>query len=235
MKKMFILLIVIVSLYSCREEQKISQTEMEKYQLNEGSLKSLSPFSINFEVSQIDIDKLNDENYSIIQHRKTGKFGNETVLEDYNLKIKNNEIVFETTLFNNEYKIVKNLDKNTFRFFKRNAEYSITNEFINNINIEDGYALKRMLSLYVELYDKDLKKMGYSETQSTTAKAACAKFESSIGLTASAAAYRAGYDAQMYIMDGHSDCSFIGVDTSCVTDSHICISTVTMRCTGGSC
>lgn len=74
-----------------------------------------------------------------------------------------------------------------------------------------------------------------NETSILAKKKACAEFESNIGFTSSAAAYRAKYDAQEFIADGHSDCKIIGTDVSCVTDSHVCFATTTMACNGSTC
>lgn len=240
MKKLFFTIfgvyLTMFCLNSCRnDQQNIIQPEAEKYLLNETSLKSLSPFSINFKVTQIDIDKINENDFILIQHIKNGKYGKSELKETTFLTIENSKVTLKTNFFSNEYSIVKDLKANTLIFKKNNISANVTESLINNLNENDGYALKRLLALYIELYDNTQKKLGFSETQASTARLACAQFESSIGFTGSAAAYRAGYDAQMYIMDGHSDCKMIGVDVSCVTDRHVCLATVTMACNGATC
>lgn len=63
----------------------------------------------------------------------------------------------------------------------------------------------------------------------------CAKFESGIGLTATASSIRANEDAQAYVAE-HRDCHIRGTDTSCATGGgHACISTVTIQCGGPTC
>lgn len=63
----------------------------------------------------------------------------------------------------------------------------------------------------------------------------CAKFESGIGLTATAASIRANEFAQAYVSK-HPGCSIRGTDTTCANGGgQACISTVTIQCSGPAC
>ncbi|WP_278554795.1 hypothetical protein [Elizabethkingia bruuniana] len=63
----------------------------------------------------------------------------------------------------------------------------------------------------------------------------CAKFESAIGLTATAASIRANEDAQAYVSQ-NKGCFIRGTDTSCATGGgHACVATVTIQCSGPAC
>ena len=93
----------------------------------------------------------------------------------------------------------------------------------NNLTKNDQDILCNLLSLYIQSYDNNSKK-------SVTTFASCLKFESGLGFRASGSRLRAQSDAKDFILDGNSDCSVVGSDTSCVVDSHVCVTTVTMSC-----
>lgn len=142
--------------------------------------------------------------------------------------------MFSTPMFSKLYSIKKDILKNTLYFNNGTTNIKITNTFLDNVSGDDAYVLKRLISLYIELYDTSIKKMG-NETSLLAKKKACAQFESGIGFTSSAAAYRAQYDAKEFISEGHGDCKIIGTDVSCIFDGHICFATTTMACNGNTC
>ncbi|MRM83262.1 hypothetical protein D1003_05400 [Riemerella anatipestifer] len=221
---------------SCRNDSNENiESKMENYTLKEQSLRSLSPFSINFNIKRINIDKINNRRYKVSSLRAAGRRGNPEIVENTNVSLEDNLVVFSTAMFSNLYSIKKDVIKGTLFFNNGKEEVEVTNEFIDTVKGNDAYVLKRLIALYIELYDTSIRKMGGIETMRLAEQKACAEFESSIGFTSSAAAYRARYDAVQFINDGHGDCKIIGTDVSCVTDSHICFATVTMACNGATC
>lgn len=220
---------------SCQNDtNEVLEPRMENYTLKKQNLSSLSPFSINFNIRQINIDKLSNEQYEVSTFRATGKYGGSEIIENTDILLDNNFVTFSTKMFSNLYTIKKDVIKNELYFNNGTENLKVTNEFINAVKGNDAYALKRLMALYIELYDSSIKKMG-NETDKLARTKACAEFESNIGFTSSAAAYRAKYDAEEFIADGHGDCRIIGTDVSCVTDSHVCFATTTMACSGATC
>ena len=234
--KLFGLILFSSMLFTaCQDDTNdIIEPKMENYTLKEQNLSSLSPFSINFNIKQINVDKIKNGEYKVSSLRATGKHGNSEIIEDTNISLDSDFVIFSTTMFSKIYSIKKDVTKNIL-YFNNGKEYiNVTNDFIDTIKGNDAYVLKRLIALYIELYDPSIKKMG-NETNELARKKACAEFESNIGFTSSAAAYRAKYDAEEFIANGHGDCKIVGTDVSCVTDSHVCFATTTMACNGSTC
>ncbi|AZA62282.1 hypothetical protein EG340_15110 [Chryseobacterium indoltheticum] len=218
---------------SCSNERNDEiSTDMEKYSLKNETLKSLSPFSIGHKINEIKIKKNSLSSYTITTTR----------YEEDNTGHKND--IFEITLaedilnisgnfYSINYDVEKNEKTNQIYFSKNGKKEIISEDFINTISGNDLHALNRLVALYIELYDNSIKKMG-PETD-VLAKKSCAKFESGIGFTGTASSIRSVEDAQAYIDSGHGDCKIAGTDTSCALGSHICASTTTLQCFGGSC
>ncbi|MDY3339529.1 hypothetical protein PG279_10130 [Riemerella anatipestifer] len=102
---------------SCRNDSNESiESKMENYTLKEQSLKSLSPFSINFNIKRINIDKINDRQYKVSSLRAAGRRGNSEIVENTNVSLDDSFVVFSTTMFSNLYSIKKDVTTGTLFF-----------------------------------------------------------------------------------------------------------------------
>lgn len=226
--------IMLFSLSSCQEDTKEEsvQTSMENFTLKTESLKSLSPFSISYKINEIKIKKNSSSSYRVSTIRYNDE-SLDSITDTFDISIIGNILKISVDFTSNKYFIEKNTETNQLYFSINNEKEMILENSLQNIKENDLYALNRLITLYVELYDNTIRKMG-PETD-ILAKKTCAMFESNIGFTGTAASIRSIEDAQAFIANGHGDCSIKGTDISCAGGNHVCLSTTTMQCSGATC
>lgn len=221
--------LVLIFLSSCRSEiNNMEDPIIEKFSLKEGTKNDLSSFSHIMGIYQIDIKKEKAiNNYTILTIR-LDKNNNQTA-DSFLVKYDKNNFEISTVInLNKKYNLTKDLNTNLLYFYANGEKYNVTQDFIDKINNKIfSYEFNRLMCLYIELYDKSIKR----ENILSARKNSFAVFESGIGFTKTAAEIRANYAAQEYLNEpGHQLCVLRGIDTSCVTDSHVCYSTATIEC-----
>lgn len=155
---------------------------------------------------------------------------------NYYISVLDNAVKLKTTVGNKIYKLIKNDSKNEIYFPVNDQISLIIESFFESIGKQEEVVLDKLVAVFIELYDKNAKRLSSDITVKVATSIAnktassCLKFESGFGATASASKLRASTDAGAYISDGNSDYSVVGSDTSCALDSHVCVSTVTMSC-----
>lgn len=216
-----------------KDEQLIAN----EYQLNEISQKTnLTPFMANHSVYNLSIIKNGINRFKISTESYDTTNIKKSLIENYEVKISLNMVELNTSTNNKTYVFRKDIQKNEVAFYINKKGFTVDEFLLQNKNSEDDNVFNKLISLYIELYDSNAKRLSSDITNKVANSIAnktaesCYKFESAIGATASASQLRAKSDVTEYISDGNSDCKAVGSDTSCVVDSHVCVTTVTMSC-----
>lgn len=219
----FLLSILIISCSKRTSEDASGNLEIEKFKLASGTITNLSPLSVGQTIFKIEINEHLKNSYEVVTsyYQQDGKVG----VRKFNIHIQRENLKIEN---DGAALLVNHLTKNCNLITSHGNEL-VNEQMLATLNTSEMQELKRLTFLFLELYDKDIMKLG-SKATSSIERVRCYKFESGIGLTSTAAQQRAEDDANAYINDGHSDCTIVGNDVSCAIDAHICVSTVTMRC-----
>ncbi len=150
------------------------------------------------------------------------------------MQLSKNHLEISNISNENTYKLIKNVSTNEILFSANKESVILSEVILDNLNKNERDVLEQLLSIYIELYDVNARRLNALQTDiqaNYSSKAgSCLKFESGVGLTASASKLRSVSDTNEYIADGNSDCTIVGSDTSCLTDSHVCVTTTTMSC-----
>lgn len=216
-----------------KEEELISN----KYQLEEFYEKTnLTPFVANHAIYNMSVIKTSPNKFKISTESYDLLNVNNRLKNNFYILVLENAVQLQTTVDNKIYKLIKNDSKKETSFQVNDQIFFINESFFDSITKQDEVVFDKLVSIFIELYDKNAKRLSpYITSKVATSIAiksasSCLKFESAIGATASASKLRASADTQEYISDGNSDCRIVGSDTSCVLDNHVCVTTVTMSC-----
>jgi hypothetical protein len=219
------------------DNYKKDEVISSKYQLEEFVKKTnLTPYVANFAVYDLSVEKISVNSFKVTTSNYDLSTVNKYLKSYYYIDVVQDGVVLKTTIDNVTYKFLKN-DIRDETFFQIDDEKFLINEdFFTKMSTDNTLVFSNLVSVYIELYDIDAKRFNSEVTKKVAASIAnktasgCLKFESGVGLTGSGSKLRASMDTQEYISDGNSDCIIVGSDTSCVVDSHVCITTVTMSC-----
>jgi hypothetical protein len=221
------LLSTAIFLLSCSKDdnsQNVDKNLYEKYKLKTETISNLSALSIGFGIFEIGIKESSTTAYEVTTKEYNDK--KQVDQKKYLLKMEGNQLII--SIDDKKLIIDKGLNKS---FYSSGIKYDeITESFLNQVSKEENLSFKRLIFLFAELYDKNIMKVGTNSTARLSSSRTCLKFESGVGLTSTASKLRADNDTNGYIKDGHGDCKVVGSDTSCLTDAHVCITTVTMSC-----
>jgi hypothetical protein len=225
-------------LFSCTSEiNKDEEIISSKYRLDEFSKKtSLTNFAANHAIYNISLSKLEANKYKVITESYDLSTINKTLKNNYFITLTKNSVALETNVNGKFYRFIKNDIKNEASFQVKDQVFLLDDLFFQSISKEDDDVLNKLVSIFIELYDNNAKRLNSNATKKVAnliagkSVSSCLKFESAIGATATASKLRASIDTKEYISDGNSDCKAIGSDTSCAIDGHVCVTTVTMAC-----
>lgn len=219
---------------SNKEQEIISS----KYRLEEFSKKtSLTNFAANHAIYNMSLTKVEANKFKVTTESYGLAVFNKQKTSNYFITLADNIVILQTNYNGKLYKLIKNDSKNEASFQIDKQIFLLNESFFESIGNEDDAILDLLVSIFVELYDNNATRLTSNVTRKVAVSiagktaSACLKFESGVGLTASASTLRASTDAKEYISDGNSDCNVVGSDTSCVIDAHVCVTTVTMSCT----
>lgn len=103
-----IILLVILNgiLLSCRSDSGSVSEQINKYELDEGNLNSLSAFSTSFNISELKIKKLSPKSYEIFTLGNSDNAAS-TYSNHFNLLLRNNSVFLKAEFFNTTYSIEK--------------------------------------------------------------------------------------------------------------------------------
>ena len=238
--KFYPLLIAALSfcLVQCSSDNdKKDDVISSKYQLEEFAKKTnLTPYVANFAVYDLSVEKISVNSFKVTTSNYDLTTVNKYLKSYYYIDVVQDGVMLKTTIDNVTYKFLKNDMSDETLFQINNEKFPVNEQFFTKISTDNLLGFSKLVSLYIELYDSDAKRFNSDVTKKVASSIAnktasgCLKFESGFGLTGTGSKLRALMDAKEYISDGNSDCSIAGSDTSCVVDSHVCVTTVTMSC-----